>query len=486
MCAIAGVMMFHDFEKTAELQYWLLYHLQHRGPDSAGIVVRRSDGTYKVHRGSGTIDTVFYNQDFRSSVWHGAQAIGHARYTTSGSTDQRATKRKTPAAAQPIKGIFRGEPFWMAFNGNLSPACYAELVERVGRHHASEEGSSSISDTELMVKDIEKTPEDTFEDALYSVSSYWRGAFSLIFLYRDCMLALRDQFGFRPMEFGKNKFGYILASEDNVFDVTKFPQSEKLFSIKPGQFLRIKRNGTNDITVELLDWFTNKESAFCAFEYVYFSRFDSTLGEVRVALLRKELGRQLAREQPPPPGMDFVVDVPDSGRHAAEGYAEEAHLPFTASAIQRLHGAGRSFLLPLKSLRKEAIENKLQVVPECVRGKRIIVVDDSIVRGNVAPRVVHLLKQAGAEEVHFRVASPPIRHGCRYGIDTYRIEHELIARRFPTVPDIIQEINRETSERYGAYTLDSLEYLSLEGMKQVWRGKEQLCTACWTGNYPVN
>lgn len=494
MCGVAGAIFDARPEVLAQWLYTLSYHLQHRGYDSAGMVIERPDGTYKYHKRPGTIDRAFIGEDLSSHEWHGYAGIAHVRYSTSG-VNFRDTRKVEEAlrAAQPYKGIFKGGPFFMSYNGNLTPSSvaslFSELYDRVFSSSIMQRGI--WVDTELIVKAIENAKEDQFIEALFNVCRRLQGAFSMIFLYEGMLYAIRDSHGFRPLEVGKCDFGYIVASEDSVF--TKFPNGKKMLSIAPGECMTIRKQDHTLLPITQTwdeciypEYSAKHNTHFCQFEQVYFSRGDSTLGGERVMVQQERLGRALARECPPPLSADIVMGVPDSGVPAAYGYALESGIRYDQRGLQRLHGVGRTFLEPVHDLRVQGVDFKLSVIPEFLSEKIIVVVDDSIVRGNVTPRVVYLLKNAGAKEVHMRISSPPTRFGCTYGIDTFRIENELIARGIDAVEDIRKKINALIRERYKTpHELDSLGYLSLEGMKSTWKGKEGLCDACWTGNYPV-
>lgn len=495
MCGILGMAFENNYQHIAPNTYTGLMHHQHRGSDSAGMAIERLDGTYQIVKGPGTLDAVFlHKSSLRSKTWEGALSVAQVRYSTAGvDFENPLSVEQGRLASQPFIGDFRGKKFFLTYNGNLTPSCYKELYQKLYKRDSDEEWEdrSPKVDTELIVKLIEVSRRETFLDALLKdLCPTLRGAFCFIILYDNALYAIRDRHGFRPLELGKHKYGYTVSSEDNICDRRKFPGSEKIRSIQPGECLVLERKENGAISVTSHQWKTVREEKmhFCQFELVYFKRFDSTHNGKTLAYLRHQLGKQLARECPPPPNIDIVMGVPDSGCAAAWGYAEEAKLPYDQRGLQRLHNTGRSFIEPVHFLRKEGIEMKLAVIPEFVQGKSILVGDDSIVRGTVSARIVYLLKDAGAREVHLRSSSPPVRHGCWYGIDTFRIEKELIAKDTPDLPTIIQKINQEIMLHYGCnYTLDSLGYISLEGMESVWRREgitEGLCNACWTGNYP--
>ena len=487
MCGLAGIITDKESNLVAQFLYVCGYNLLHRGQDGSGMVMERLGGEYILRKGPGTIDRVFLDTDLRALQWRGHAGLVHTRYATSGVDfkDPRSLEEYT-RAAQPMTIDFHGETAFLVYNGNLTPSCIRELYEEIFSREFRGEMNQREAwvDTELIVWAIEKSSAESFESALLEdVCPRLRGAFSLIVLYRGTLYALRDTHGFRPLEIGEYDGGFVIASEDNMFG--QFPGGRKVRSVEPGECVVF--SCTEDrIDTRSIQWGTSDRTHFCQFEQVYFLRFDSHADGGVVAAQRKELGRMLCRECPPPPNIDFVIGTPDSGKDAGYAYALEAGLPFDPLALRRLHGAGRTFIEPVNDLRKEGVDFKLKVIPEFVKGKRIVVVDDSLVRGTVAARLVYILKESGAQEVHIRVASPPTRHGCLYGIDTFRIEDELIARGVDRVEEIRQKINALIFERYGKpYILDSLCYISLAGMQSVWKGKLGLCDACWTGNYPV-
>lgn len=487
MCGPAATITYKDPYRVAQFLYVCGYNLLHRGQDGSGMVVERFDGSYLLRKGPGTIDRVFLDVDLRAPEWRGYAGLVHTRYATSGVDfkDPRSLEEYT-RAAQPMTIDFRGKTAFLVYNGNLTPSYVRELHQEIFARdfHGEMNQREAWVDTELIVRAIEQSSANSFEDALLQdVCPRLRGAFSLIALYRGTLYAIRDTHGFRPLEIMEYDGGFVVASEDNMF--RKFPAGKKVRSVEPGECVIFSRK-EDRVNMESIRWGTSDRTHFCQFEQIYFLRFDSHADGGVVAAQRKELGRVLCRECPPPPNTDFVIGVPDSGQEAGYGCALEAGIPFDPLALKRLHGAGRTFIEPINDLRKEGVDFKLVAIPEFLEGKRIIVVDDSLVRGTVAARLVYILKEGGAREVHMRIASPPTTHGCLYGIDTFRIENELIARGVDMVEGIRQKINALIIERYGkAYILDSLCYISLAGMQSVWKGKLGLCDACWTGNYPV-
>jgi amidophosphoribosyltransferase len=494
MCGVAGILQKFPSNEIAQHTYTVLFHLSQRGQDSAGIAVSREDGTIKKHTGLGTLDRAFFRMrdELKTPNWAGVASIGHLRYATSGVnfSDPYSVEQAKPAI-QPMEGKFRGRPFLMSFNGNLVPSCIRQLEKQLQYQDRLDISARSPHvDSQLMMDTIESSPKQLFTDALLTAARKWQGAFSTIFLYDNTLFAIRDSHGFRPLVYGMlGDTGILVSSEDNIFDETKIPGARFLSSVEPGQCVIFKHdmdNHTPKVTVTIKN-FAEPQPHKCAFEDIYFRRQDSFAftGE-RVALYRRELGHILAREQPPPHNADLVVGVPDSGVHTGHGYAEEAGVPYLQEALFRIHGAERSFIEPVNDLRQQGIELKLSVIPEYIKDKKIIVVDDSIVRGNVLPRVVYLLKHHGAKEVHLRIGSPPIRYPCYFGIDTWRIKEELIALKCNNIETIRQTINERIHAKYDTpYILDSLGYLSINGLQSIYPAPREMCYACWTGEYPM-
>ncbi len=489
MCGVAAVIQENASNDIAQFIFTILLHEHHRGQNSAGIVISRADGYFKEQKGLGTLDRVFFRmrEEFKSLSWRGIAGIGHLRYATTGVnfSDPRSVEQ-AKAAIQPMRGNFLGDPFFMSFNGNLVPSCVQRLYHRLyKRENLKESDWQTCLDSELMIRSLETSSQQTFGEALRNAASMWEGAFSAVFLHNNCIYAMRDPSGFRPLEFGSFANGFLISSENNIFDETKLPRARFLGSVNPGQCL-VLQNTFGGI-IQKTYQYHEPVRHHCAFESIYFQRQDSqTFFGERVALFRRRLGHILAHEQPPPRDADFVLGVPDSGILAAHGYAEEARLPYVQEAMFRLHGAERSFMEPINDLRQQGIELKLGIIPEYVRGKSIVVVDDSIVRGNVMPRVAYLLKSHGVRKVHVRISSPPITDPCFYGIDTGRIPDELIARTCGDKESIRLLINERAENKYGnPYPIDSLGYLSLEGLKSVYPAPREMCYACWNGKYPV-
>jgi amidophosphoribosyltransferase len=445
-CGIVGVCGHHE---AANLAYLALYALQHRGQESAGIVA--SDGkSLHLEKAMGLVADIF--SETRLRRLKGPLAIGHVRYSTTGTSQLKN--------AQPLTaGYLRGQ-IALAHNGNLTNA------EKI-RRDLEAEGSifSSTTDSEVIVHLIARSKELNLLEASIDALSQVRGAYSLVIMNETELLGVRDPFGFRPLSLGKLGDAWVLASESCAFDLI---EAKFVRDLEPGEFLRIDGRG-----LQTFRPFPPAPKAECIFEYVYFSRPDSLLFGRPVAGVRKELGRRLAREHPVE--ADVVVPVPDSGVPAALGFAQESGLPFEHGLI-RNHYVGRTFIEPKQAIRHFGVKIKLNAVREVLEGRRVVVVDDSIVRGTTCRKIVTMIRGAGAREVHLRISSPPTISPCYYGIDT-PTRKELIASTHD-----VEEIRRYIRA-------DSLGYLSLEGLHRA-AGKEVhggtgFCDACFTGRYPI-
>jgi len=442
-CGLFGV---YRHPEAAKLTYLGLYALQHRGQESAGIV--SSDGqVLHAEVGMGLVADVFNER--RLARLPGSMAIGHNRYSTTGSSLLRN--------AQPIVISYAGGALALAHNGNLVNA--AEI-----RKELEQQGAifRSTTDTEVIVHLIARSMESRFADQVVDALRHVRGAYSLLLMTEQEMIGVRDPFGFRPLVLGQlDGSTYILASETCALDLIG---AEYVRDVVPGEMVVI-----HDDDVEFFHPFPQMRQAFCIFEFIYFARPDSMVFEKNVYPIRKALGRQLAREAPVE--ADVVIPVPDSGVPAALGYAEEAGIPFEMGLI-RNHYVGRTFIEPQQAIRHFGAKVKLNPVKHFLRGKRVVVVDDSIVRGTTGQKIVTMLKNAGAKEVHMRISSPPSISPCFYGIDTPS-KRELIAA------------NQSVEEIRDFLGADSLAYLSLKGLLQtVAPDGHRFCTACFTGDYP--
>lgn len=444
-CAVVGV---YGHPEAAKLTYLGLYALQHRGQESTGIV---SSDTHTLYAevGMGRVNDFFTEE--RLARLPGHLAIGHNRYATTGLSTLRN--------AQPLLVDYARGSLAIAHNGNLVDAARM-------RAELEAEGSifRSSTDTEVILHLVARSRMGETLTSIVEALTQVQGAYSLLLMNHTELIAARDPYGFRPLCLGQLDQGYVVASETCALDLI---EATYLRDIAPGEVLRISAAG-----MESFFPFSPAPPRHCVFELIYFARPDSDVFSHNVHLIRKAFGRQLAREAPAE--ADMVIPVPDSGIPAALGYAEEAGIPFDIGLI-RNHYVGRTFIEPQQAIRHFGVKIKLNPIRRFLEGKRVVVVDDSIVRGTTTKKVVHLLKQAGAKAVHMRISSPPITHPCLYGIDTPTHE-ELIA-------------SKQTVEEICAYLqADSLAYLSHAGMMRVVNGQEsqRFCSACFTGDYPVS
>ncbi|HVA77907.1 MAG TPA: amidophosphoribosyltransferase [Candidatus Binataceae bacterium] len=443
-CGVFGV---YGHPEAANLAYLGLYALQHRGQESAGIV--SSNGKALIsHRGMGLVADIF-NSDIIARL-EGTTAIGHNRYSTTGSTSLKN--------CQPIVVEYGKGGLALAHNGNL--VNFEELRERL------EAGGTifySSSDSEIVIHLIAASRAPSLPEKLMEALAQVKGAYSLVLLTENCLIAVRDPHGFRPLVLGKLNGATIVTSETCALDLVR---AEYIREIEPGEMVIIDENGLRSVRP-----FAPAPSKRCIFEYVYFARPDSLLYGRNVYSVRKQQGRALARECPAK--ADLVVPVPDSGNAAALGFAEESKIPFEM-ALVRSHYVGRTFIEPRQSIRHFGVKIKFNPVAELLRGRSIVLIEDSLVRGTTLRKVIPMLRQAGAREVHMRIAAPPTTNSCFYGIDTPTRE-ELLASSHS-----VDEIRRYV----GA---DSLGYLSWDGLYSfIGNGnREGYCDACFTGKYPV-
>jgi amidophosphoribosyltransferase len=450
-CGVVAVFAYPEAEKLA---YLGLHALQHRGQESAGIV--SSDGLHlRHHKAMGLVAEIF-TEDVLAQL-RGSLAIGHTRYSTAGDS---SLLNAQPILVQSNKG-----PIALAHNGNL-----------VNAHHIRQrlEAQGSIfqtnSDTEVIVHLIALSREQTLPGAIAAALRHVEGAFSLVMMSADRIFAARDPRGFRPLAMGRipatagqARDTIVFASETCAFDLIG-AQYER--DVKPGELVVV---GSDEITSRFYS--TTAAQASCIFEHVYFSRPDSLVFGRPVQISRENLGRQMARETPV--DADLVVPVPDSGVTAAIGYAAESGIPFRFALI-RNHYVGRTFIEPSQSVRDFGVKLKLNPVRVLLEGKRVILIDDSIVRGTTSRKIVRMIRNAGAKEVHMRISCPPTISSCFYGVDTPS-RKQLIAA------------NKSVEEIRDYIGADSLAYLSLEGLKRACGEGEKTsyCTACYTGNYPT-
>jgi amidophosphoribosyltransferase len=442
-CGVFGV--YAPESDVARLSYFALYALQHRGQESAGIATAE-DGEIIAVRELGLVSQVFDEKTLQALP--GGLAIGHVRYSTTGSSAW--------ANAQPIHRS-DNHNVALAHNGNLINAVelHAELRERGV-------GFSSTSDSEIIAALISTHPADSVADAIEDILPRLEGAFSTVVMTTDGVYAFRDGAGLRPLALGRIGDRYCVASESCAFDIIG---AEFLREVLPGELVTLGERGID--TRQVIE---GERRAFCVFEHIYFARPDSQLEGRRVQVSRSKMGEILWRDAPV--DADLVLAVPDSGNPAATGYALASGIPKDDGLIKNRYVA-RTFIQPGQELRKHGLRMKFNPLPEVVGGKRVVVVDDSIVRGNTTRQIVGMLKDAGATEVHLRISAPPTRHPCHYGIDM-STRQEMIAHE-RTVEEIAREL--------GA---DSLAYLTIEGVYEAIEStRETHCDACFTGEYPL-
>lgn len=444
-CAVFGI---YGHPEAANLTYLGLYALQHRGQEGSGIVSADGDRFF-VQKGMGLVADIYNKLSLEKLP--GSMAIGHNRYSTAGGQDFKNV--------QPLTVNFAFGNLALAHNGNLINA-------QMLRNELEAYGAifQSTSDSEVIIHLVAHSRADTLLARVIDALSQVRGAFSVVVMTDDGIIAARDPHGFRPLCLGRFRNSWIVASETCAFDLL---DAEYVREIEPGELVVLNEKGVTSYRP-----FAQSQPAMCVFEYVYFARPDSRIfGANAVYAIRKALGRQLAQEARVP--ADIVIPVPDSGVPAALGYAEQAKMPFETGLI-RNHYVGRTFIEPEQSIRHFGVKVKLNVVPEVLRGKRVVVVDDSLVRGTTSRKIVKMIRDAGAKEVHMRISSPPIVSPCFYGIDT------------PTKKELIAS-SHSTEEIRKYITADSLAYLSLDGMLKAAPGQpDHYCSACFTEKYPIS
>jgi amidophosphoribosyltransferase len=443
--AMCGVFGIHGHDEAANIGYLGLHALQHRGQESAGLVAAE-DGKLRRHVAMALVSDAFDRETL--GTLPGRTAIGHVRYSTAGSSELRN--------AQPFLFEYSGGQIAIAHNGNLVNA--NEL-----RAELEAQGSifQTSSDTEVIVHLMAKARETDVLGKLQSALKRVRGAYSLILLTSDeRMIGVRDPNGFRPLCIGRLKGSFVLSSETSSFDLI---EAEFIREVEPGEIVIVEKGGMTSHRLP-----DTAKPTFCVFEHVYFARPDSLVNGKSVYSARAKMGMALALEHPIE--ADVVIPVPDSGVPAAIGYSKQSGIPFEMGLI-RSHYVGRTFIEPQESIRHFGVRLKLSPVRSIVDGRRVVVVDDSLVRGTTSRKIVKMLRNAGAREVHMRISAPPTTHPCFYGIDTPN-RSELVAAS-------------HTVEEIGRYvTSDSLAYLSHDAMIAS-VGGEGYCSACFTGDYPV-
>ncbi len=442
-CGVFGVF---DHPEAANLTYLGLYAQQHRGQESAGIVSTNGK-QFNLHRGMGLVADVFGKSSLKKLK--GQRAIGHVRYSTAGDSGLRN--------AQPFSYEYAHGGIAMCHNGNIvnAPELRREL-----------EGLGSIfqstSDTEVLIHLVARSQASSMRERLAEAVIRLQGGFSLLVLVEKRLVGVRDRYGLRPLVLGKLDDSWVLSSETCAFDLIG---ATYVRDIEPGEMVVIEEN-----SIESVKLFEHPEPHFCVFEYIYFARPDSTLEGVNVYQARYRIGTELAKESPA--DADVVIPVPDSGTPPAMGYAEGAGLPFQMGLI-RNHYIGRTFIEPKQSIRNFGVKLKLNPNRELIEGKRVVLVDDSIVRGTTSRKLVEMVRKAGAREVHMRISSPPTKHSCYYGIDTPD-EDQLMANKM------------SIDEMCKALGADSLAFVSYDGLyRAVGKPRNLHCDACFSGNYPV-
>ncbi|MFA7677778.1 MAG: amidophosphoribosyltransferase [Candidatus Omnitrophota bacterium] len=442
MCGIFGM---YGHKEAAKYTYLGLYALQHRGEESAGILV--SDGKkIKYHKGMGLVSDVFEEKILKSL--RGSTAIGHVRYSTTGSS---SAKNIQPFFVNHKKGHIS-----IAHNGNLTNAFLL-------RNQMEESGSvfQTTMDSEIIVHLIAQSSQRNVAENVAKTLSQVKGAYSLVMILDDVLVGARDPYGWRPLCIGKLKSSFVLASETCALDLIG---AEYLRDVEPGEVVCIGKEGFKSFRIT-----DRPQPAFCIFEYIYFSRPDSNIFGNNVHIARKRLGVQLAKECPAK--CDFVMPIPDSGTHAALGFSQESKIPFEIGMI-RNHYIGRTFIQPSQCIRDFRVRVKLNPIKDMLKNKRVLIVEDSIVRGTTSRGRVRALREAGVKEVHMRVSCPPLRFPCYYGID------------FPTKKELIAA-NHSIEWVKDFIGLDSLQYLSLDGMLSAMSlPRDSFCTACFNGKYP--
>ncbi len=443
-CGVCGVFSPDPEFDCASWIYYGLYALQHRGQESAGISVNK-DGKINTHKDTGMVAEVF---DHRLKELHGNIGIGHVRYSTSGEGGSRN--------AQPLTVNVKNTDIALAHNGNL-------VNDKVLREILEDSGVvfQTTIDTEVMVNFIARNLRNGMIEAIKSMVEIIKGAYALVITIGDKLVGVRDPFGLRPLVLGKKDDKYILASESCAIDAIG---GQLIRDLDPGEILVIDKEGLHSYGQN--NWVGKKS---CIFEQIYFARPDSIMQGRSVYACRHTAGRILARENPIE--ADVVIGVPDSGIPAAIGYAEASGIPYGIGLIKNKY-SGRTFIEPTQELRQRGIRLKLNPLKETINGKRIVVIDDSIVRGNTCQRLVEILKEGGAKEVHFLVSSPPVTHTCHFGIDMATKKHLIAAHK--SVDEIRDFI--------GA---DSLAYISLDGLMESVGKSDEYCRACFDGVYPM-
>lgn len=447
-CGVFGVYDNNELD-TSRLTYYGLFALQHRGQESAGIAVN-NNGTMLYRKEMGMVSEIF--DDVVLNYLKGHSAIGHVRYSTTG---ESYAENAQPLVIKYTKGHMA-----IAHNGNLTNA--AAL-----KHALEKQGTifQTTSDTEIIAALLSRSriKYNTIEDALQEVMTQIKGAYSLLVMTPHKLIAARDPLGMRPLVMGKKEDSYVFSSESCAFDSLGI---DLIRDVEPGEIIVVDSKGMRSIQIE-----TPEKSATCIFEYIYFARPDSVMDGIEVFTSRFEAGKVLAKEYPV--DADVVVGVPDSGLAAAKGFSQESGIQYVNGFMKNRY-VGRTFIQPSQDMRELGVHMKLNPIRSQIAGKKVVMIDDSIVRGTTCRKIVNLLKDAGATEVHVRISSPPVKHSCYFGIDTPE-RQKLVASTMN---------NEEIRALIGA---DSLGYISHAGLLGTCRnGKRDYCMACFNGRYPIS
>lgn len=441
-CGLFGI--FAPEQEVARLTYYGLYALQHRGQESAGIAV--SDGRrIQIHKAMGLVSEVFSQETLHDL--HGQMAIGHVRYSTTGSSLQ--------ANAQPLVVYFQQGMIALAHNGNLTNA--VEIREELGGQGTV---FQTTIDSEVILNMIARYRRYSLEDAIIKTMIDLKGAYALLVMAENKIIGVRDPHGVRPLCIGKLGGRYCFASESCALDTIG---AEFVRDMEPGEVVTIDANGLHSRQGIPCD-----RAAFCSFEYIYFARPDSTIDNLNVWESRRRMGEQLAKECPI--DADVVLPVPDSGTPAALGYAQALGIPFEEGLLKNRY-IGRTFIQPTQEMREVAVRIKLNANSRVIRGRRVVMIDDSIVRGTTSSKLVDMVRGCGAKEVHLLISSPPVCYSCYYGIDT--AEREKLVANMMSIEEIRKHVGADT-----------LYYLSEDGLKQALENSP-VCLACFNGDYPI-
>ena len=444
-CGIFGV--YWPGKSVAEIIFYGLQALQHRGQESAGIAVSDKENIL-IYKDLGLVSSVFNEQNL--APLQGFIGIGHSRYSTKGKNIWRNS--------QPLFRTFKGESFAIAHNGNLINAESLRIDQtKIGAKF------NTTTDTEIIASLIETSEKKSLEEAVKDAVSKIKGSFSLLILSVDKLMAVRDPNGFRPLALGVKDSGFLAASETCAFDIL---DAAFLREIDPGEFVTIDENGLRSQMILPVE-----RKSMCIFELIYFARPDSYIYGKNMYDVRHKMGEELAREAPA--DADMVISVPDSGTPAAVGYSAASKIPYAEGFIKNRY-IGRTFIQPSQEIREIGVKLKLNPLKDIIKGKRLVVVDDSIVRGNTSKQIVKMLYHAGAKEIHMRISSPPLINPCFYGIDM--ASHTEFIANHRTVEEIRKSIG-----------VDSLEYLSIDGLvRAIGEPKDNFCFACFNGDYPAD